>query len=130
MHAAGPFDVKMTPQAPSGDSPLARMTLDKTYHGDIEATSKGQMLAFSSGSSGSAGYVAMEQVQGSVSGRRGTFVLQHSGIMTRGQGGLTVSVVSDSGTEELAGLSGTMEIDIAPEGKHSYRFDYSLAGSA
>ena len=128
MHATGPFDVKLTPQPPSDGSVIGRMILDKTWHGDIEATSKGEMLAFSSGSSGSAGYVAMEQVAGSVAGRSGTFVLQHSGVMTRGQGELVISVVPDSGTGELTGLSGSMQIDITPGGKHSYRFEYEVAG--
>src|SRR5260221_13412259 len=82
-HATGPFDVKLVPQ-PADGSPIGRMTLDKQFHGDLEATSKGQMLAFSTDVKGSAGYVAMEQVNGTLHGRGGTFVLQHSGTMTRG----------------------------------------------
>lgn len=125
MTAAGPFEVKLTPQPSDKDAVLGRLTLDKTFHGDLEATSKGQMLAYSSSIKGSAGYVAMEHVTGTLGGRKGTFVLQHSGLMTRGNGQLTVTVVPDSGTERLVGLSGTMRIDIA-DGKHSYVFDYTV----
>ena len=127
MTAAGPFDVKLTPQ-PAGEDALGRLTLDKTYHGDLEATSKGQMLAFRSSVNGSAGYVAMEQVTGTLHGKEGTFVLQHSGIMNRGNGDLTVLVVPDSGTGELTGLSGTMRIEVGG-GAHTYEFDYAFAGS-
>ena len=129
MIAAGPFEVKLTPQPPGEDAVLGRLTLDKTFHGDLEAASKGQMLAFRSGVEGSAGYVAMEQVVGTLQGRRGSFVLQHSGSMTRGNGELAVTVVPDSGTEELEGLSGTMRIEIAG-GKHSYVFEYTMRGAA
>jgi len=129
MTAAGPFDVKVIPQPPGEDAAIGRLTLDKKFHGDLEATSKGQMLAFSSSVKGSAGYVAMEQVAGTLQGRQGTFVLQHSGTMTRGNGQLTVTVVPDSGTAELKDLSGTMRIDIAG-GKHSYVFEYTIAGAA
>jgi hypothetical protein len=125
MIAAGAFDVKLTPEPAGADAALGRFTLDKTFHGDIDATSKGQMLAFSSSVKGSAGYVAMEQVTGALHGKRGTFVLQHIGIMTRGDGELTVTVVPDSGTGELEGLSGAMRIDAAG-GKHSYAFEYTL----
>jgi hypothetical protein len=126
MTAAGPFEVKLTPQPPGEDAALGRLTLDKTFHGALEATSKGQMLAFSSSVKGSAGYVAMEQVSGTLQGKRGTFVLQHSGTMTRGTPQLTVTVVPDSGTEELVGLSGAMQIDISG-GKHAYVFEYSFS---
>ncbi|HEX9155608.1 MAG TPA: DUF3224 domain-containing protein [Nitrospira sp.] len=129
MTAAGPFEVKLTPQLPDKDAVLGRITLDKSFHGDLEATSKGQMLAYSSSIKGSAGYVAMEHVTGTLGGRKGTFVLQHSGIMTRGNGQLTITVVPDSGTERLVGLSGTMRIDIA-DGKHSYVFDYTVPGDS
>jgi len=101
------------------------MTIDKQFHGDLEATSKGQMLAFSTDVNGSAGYVAMEQVSGKLQGRSGTFVLQHSATMTRGVPGLSVTVVPDSGTSDLAGVTGKMNIIIA-DGKHSYEFDYTL----
>jgi flagellar basal body rod protein FlgG len=129
MIAAGPFDVKLMPQPPGEDAVLGRLNLDKKFHGDLEATSKGQMLAFSSSVKDSAGYVAMEQVVGTLHGRQGTFVLQHSGTMTRGNGQLVVGVVPDSGTDELVGLSGSMRIDIAG-GKHAYVFEYAIAGAA
>jgi hypothetical protein len=103
------------------------MSIDKQFHGDLEATSKGQMLAAVTSVKGSAGYVAIEQVTGSLRGRSGTFVLQHSGTMTRGAPQQIVSVVPDSGTGELVGLTGTMTITIA-DGKHSYDFEYTLAG--
>jgi hypothetical protein len=129
-HAIGTFDVKVTPQAPAdgADADAGRMTLDKQFHGDLEGTSKGQMLAVSTSVKGSAGYVAMEKVTGTLKGRSGSFVLQHSGTMTRGAPQLMVSVVPDSGTGQLVGLAGTMTIKIA-DGKHSYDFEYSLAGT-
>jgi len=126
--ASGTFEVKMSPQAPDeGDSGggIARMLLDKRFAGDLEGTSKGQMLAAMTSVAGSAGYVAIEQVTGALGGRSGGFVLQHSGTMTRGTPQLTVSVVPDSGTGELQGLTGTMQI-IVEEGRHSYVFDYTL----
>ena len=129
--ASGTFEVKMSPQAPDeGESGagVGRMLIDKRFAGDLEGTSKGQMLAAMSGVSGSAGYVAMEQVTATLAGRSGTFVLQHSGTMTRGKPALTVSVVPDSGTGELEGLNGTMQI-IIDEGRHSYVFEYTLGDS-
>ena len=127
-HASGPFEVKMTPQPPdenAGDASIGRMILDKQFHGGLEATSKGQMLAAGTAVQGSAGYVAMERVTGTLNGRSGTFVLQHSGTMNRGAPHLTLTVVPDSGTGELEGLAGSMTIDRA-EGKHSYGFEYTL----
>lgn len=125
-HASGPFEVKLKPQTDeAGDAALGRMTIDKQFHGDLEAVSKGQMLSAGTAVKGSAGYVAMEKVTGSLGGRTGTFVLQHSGTMTRGVAELPVTVVPDSGTGELAGLPGKMTIDIAG-GKHSYGFEYTL----
>ena len=121
-HASGTFDVKMTPRAPDGDGEgpaVGRYTLEKQFHGDLEGTSKGEMLAVGTAVEGSAGYVAMEQVTGTLNGRTGTFALQHSGTMTRGEGELSVTVVPDSGTGELVGLAGKMEIKIA-DGKHFY----------
>lgn len=127
-HAAGPFEVKLTPQPlESGDAPLGRMTIDKQFHGDLEARSRGQMLSVQTGTKGSAGYVAMETVSGTLGGRKGTFVLQHSGAMDRGKMRLSVTVVPDSGTEELRGLSGAMNIRIEAGGKHFYDFDYQIA---
>jgi hypothetical protein len=105
------------------------MTIDKQFHGDLEAVSKGQMLAAGTAVQGSAGYVAMERVSGSLKGRSGSFVLQHSGSMTRGTPQLSVTVVPDSGTGDLAGLTGKMSIQIAG-GKHSYEFEYTLAEAA
>lgn len=128
-HAAGPFDVNVTPQAPdpSGDPAVGRMLLDKKFHGDLEAASRGQMLTAGTEVEGSAGYVAIEKVEGTLHGRRGTFMLQHDGTMTRGAPSLTIRVVPDSGTEELQGISGTMSITIASGGAHSYEFEYALA---
>ena len=127
-HASGTFEVKMTPQADDqvGDSSVGRMALEKQFRGSLEATSKGQMLAVMTEVKGSAGYVAMERVSGTLDGRSGSFALQHSGTMTRGEGQLTVTVVPDSGTGQLAGLSGQMSINIA-DGQHSYDFEYTLA---
>jgi Protein of unknown function (DUF3224) len=129
MHrASGPFDVKLTPQADddAAEASLGRMTIDKHFHGDLQATSKGQMLAASTAVEGSAGYVAMERVTGTLHGRSGSFVLQHSGSLARGAQQLSISVVPDSGAGELAGLTGTMSIGIAADGKHSYDFEYTL----
>jgi hypothetical protein len=128
--ATGTFDVKLTPQAndnPAEGSPLGRLTIDKQFHGDLEGMSKGEMLtAGSSTIKNSAGYVAVERVTGTLHGRKGTFALQHTGVMTRGEGSLAITVVPDSGTGELTGLTGTMSIEIA-NGKHSYVFEYALA---
>jgi len=129
--ASGTFDVTMDPRTPTEDelASIGRMVLDKQFSGDLEATSQGQMLAFRTPVDGSAGYVAMEQVSGTLQGRRGTFVLQHSGIMNRGEASLTLIVVPDSGTDELEGLSGSMEI-VIEDGKHLYSLDYALPGSS
>jgi len=126
-HATGPFEVKVTPQDDkSGDSALGRMTLDKQYHGDLEAAGKGQMLTAGTDVKGSGGYVAIERVTGTLRGRTGSFVLQHSGTMTQGVPQLTITVVPDSGTGQLAGIAGKMNIIIAADGKHSYDFEYTL----
>jgi hypothetical protein len=128
-HAKGPFEVKLDPQAPdvkAGGEALSRMLLDKQFHGDLEATSKGTMLAASTKVKGSAGYVAIELVSGALKGQEGTFVLQHSGTMTRGVPQLSITVVPDSGTGELAGLKGKMTIDLM-DGKHFYNFEYALS---
>jgi hypothetical protein len=127
-HASGTFEVKMTPLPPEenvGDPTVGRMSLDKQFHGDLEGTSKGQMLAVRSEVDGSAGYVAMERVTGTLAGRTGTFALQHSGTMNRGAPTLLISVVPDSGTGGLVGLAGTLDIIIA-DGKHAYAFEYTL----
>lgn len=118
--------MKLTPQ-PAGENAdfafVGTLLLDKQFHGDLKATSKGIMLAAGTHVKNSAGYVALELVNGTLHGRRGTFVLQHSGLMNRGEGQLVIHVVPDSGTDELAGLSGSMAI-IIEGGKHSYAFDY------
>lgn len=127
-HAAGPFDVKLTPQPSedeSGEATLNRMLIDKQYHGDLEADSEGQMLAAGTRVKGSAGYVALETVNGTLQGRAGTFILQHSATMNRGTPELSVTVVPDSGTGQLVGVSGRMNI-IITSGKHSYEFEYTL----
>ena len=127
-HATGTFEVKLVPQA-SGDeaqdAALGRMSLDKQFHGDLEATSKGQMLTAGTSVQGSGGYAAIEKVSGRLHGRSGSFILQHSGTMTRGAPQLTITVVPDSGTGQLVGLTGKMTIKI-DDGKHSYDFEYTL----
>lgn len=123
--ASGSFEVKLTPQS-SGDESIGRLVIDKQFQGDLEATSKGEMLAAGTEVSGSAGYVAIEKVTGSLHGRQGSFILQHTGTMTRSEGKLIVTVVPDSGTAELTGLSGTMSINIT-DGSHLYEFDYDMA---
>jgi hypothetical protein len=129
MNASGSFEVKLTPQKPDNaiaeGAKLGRMSIEKQFHGDLEGTSQGEMLSAMTDVKGSAGYVAMERVSGTLYGRTGAFVLQHSGTMTRGAPRLSVSVVPDSGTGELAGISGTMMIEIA-SGKHSYLFEYTI----
>jgi hypothetical protein len=125
-HATGAFEVKLSPQDDkSDDQTLGRMTIEKQWHGDLEGTSKGQMLTGGDVTKGSAGYVAIEKVSGTLKGRKGTFILQHSATMTRGEGQLTIAVVPDSGTDQLEGLTGKMMIKIA-DGKHSYDFEYEL----
>lgn len=129
-HAGGPFEVKLTPMPDDVEGAnLGRMSIDKQFRGDLEATSKGQMVAAGTAVQGSAGYVALERVSGTLHGRRGTFVLQHSGTMTRGAPELSITVVPDSGTDQLTGLAGRMTITIE-HGKHSYDFDYELVDPA
>ena len=123
--ATGAFDVKMTPQSEK-DAAIGRFSIDKQLHGDLEGTSKAEMLALMTSVQGSAGYVAMEVVTAKLAGRSGTFALQHSGTMTRGAQSLTITVVPDSGTGELTGISGTMKIRIDESGKHFYDFEYAL----
>lgn len=101
------------------------MTITKQIHGDLEGTSMGQMLTASTGVTGSAVYVAIEKVSGTLNGRQGTFILHHTGVMTRGTPQLTITVAPDSGTGELEGLTGKMNITIAG-GKHSYDFEYTI----
>jgi len=127
--AIGTFEVTMTPEPPydqNEGASIGRVSIKKQFSGDLHATSTVEMIgARSSFEKGSAGYVAIERVIGSLHGKNGSFVLQHSGTMTRGKGELHVSVVPDSATGELKGLSGRMTIEIS-EGSHSYGFDYVL----
>ena len=127
-HARGPFDVKLAPLPPyndDADAKFGRFSLDKQFHGDLDATSKGEML--SNGSAKDSGaYVAIERVTGTLGGRKGGFALQHNATMTRGVPYLNIIVVPGSGSGELAGLSGKMNIIIAEGGKHSYEFEYSF----
>ncbi|HMG13724.1 MAG TPA: DUF3224 domain-containing protein, partial [Gemmatimonadaceae bacterium] len=120
--ATGTFDVSLKPLSMDNDPGtqlLGRMSIDKQFRGDVEATSKGQMLTGGTIIKNSAGYVAIERVTGSVKGRKGSFILQHNGTMNRGEPSLVITVVPDSGTDQLEGLKGSMKIDI-DAGKHSY----------
>jgi len=126
MRAKGTFEVKLNPQDEGAGAAVGRMTIDKQFQGDLVGASKGQMLMASSESEkGSAGYVAIEKVTGTLNGRDGTFYLQHNATMNRGAGELNIVVLPDSGTDQLTGLRGTMNI-IIDAGKHSYEFDYEL----
>jgi hypothetical protein len=129
--AAGTFEVSVNPE-PSyegldGGIVLGRLSLSKQFAGDLQGSSIVQMLSAGTSVKGSAGYVAIERVVGTLAGRSGAFVLQHSGTMARGQATLSVSVVPDSGTDGLTGLDGRMTIEIV-DGKHFYQFDYTLPG--
>jgi hypothetical protein len=127
-HAAGPFEVKLTPLDPAfktEDNSIGRYSIDKQFHGALEATSKGEMLSGMGTVKGSGGYVAIERVTGTLDGRTGPFILQHNGTMQNGVYHLNVIVVPDSGAAQLTGLQGTMEI-IIKDGKHSYDFTYTL----
>lgn len=123
-HIKGEFDVAMESQT-DDEFAVGRMTLDKTYHGDLHGFSKGQMLSHVTNVKGSAGYVAMESFNGSLDGKKGGFVLMHQGIMDKGAQSLEISVIPDSGSDELTGISGKMSIEIV-DGKHFYLFDYTL----
>lgn len=125
-NASGIFEVKLAPHpAAHTDAAIARMSIDKQFLGDLQGTSKGEMLAVQTDVNGSAGYVALERVTGTLAGRTGTFALQHSGTMTRGEPHLDLTVVPDSATGDLQGLTGRMSIDIR-DGKHFYAFEYAL----
>jgi hypothetical protein len=130
QRATGSFDVKVTPQKPDTQiaraANLSRLTIDKRFHGDLEGISKGEMLALQTEVKGSAGYVALERVTGKLTGRSGSFVLQHSGTMHRGDPDTTIIVVPDSATGELRGLSGKMKIIVAADGAHNYEFDFKI----
>jgi len=125
---SGEFTVAMLPEtmsAVAADSGIGRMSLNKRYHGALQAEGKGEMLAYMDRALGSGVYVAVERVTGALAGRDGSFLLHHTGVMTRGAPGLTVAVVPDSGSGELAGLSGSLTIRIEGE-KHYYDFEYTL----
>lgn len=129
MKITGEFQVKLQPMdfyaKGTEGIKLGRMSIDKIFSGPLEATSQGEMLSALTATQGSAGYVAIEQVVGSLSGKKGSFVLQHFGTMNRGKDRLVLEVVPDSGTGELIGLAGKMLIKI-DNGKHGYEFDYEL----
>jgi hypothetical protein len=129
-HASGSFEVNVQPLSNaevSSDALFGRFLLTKKFSGDLVAEARGQMLSAGTATQGSAGYVAIDQVTGTLEGRTGSFVLQHSGTMNRGAPGLSITVVPDSGSGELVGLSGTLKINIVDK-KHFYEFEYSLPG--
>jgi hypothetical protein len=129
MHASGPFDVKLAPQPAddkTNDPLMGRMTIDKHYHGELEATGTGQMLTGGDYKTGSAGYVAMEKVSGTLQGRAGTFMLQHSGTHNTGAQQLSNTIVPGSGTGQLTGIAGKMDVTIKEGGKHFYELEYNL----
>ena len=134
QRATGSFDVKVTPQKPDTQiaraANLSRLTIDKRFHGDLEGISKGEMLALQTDTKGSAGYVALERVTGKLKGRSGSFVLQHSATMNRGEPESQITVVPDSATGDLRGLSGSMSIAVAADGAHSYQFDFKIDAKA
>ncbi|MFI5194737.1 MAG: DUF3224 domain-containing protein [Chitinophagales bacterium] len=124
-HAKGEFEVSIVPQTDREVKGLNRMTIDKQFKGDLDAITQGQMLSARTDIPESAGYVAMERVTGKLHGREGSFVLQHTATINRGESSLLITVVPDSGTGELSGLTGTLSIDIVDK-KHYYEFIYDL----
>jgi hypothetical protein len=131
IHARGTFDVQLTPQAITDSATketLGRMSIVKQYHGDLDGTGSGEMLTAMSAVKGSGAYVAVERVTGTLAGRHGSFLLQHMGTMARGAQSLSITVVPDSGTDGLAGITGTLSITIT-DGKHFYDFEYAPAGA-
>lgn len=128
MRATGEFEVRLEPMQPyagGADQGLGRMSIDKTFYGDLQGNSVGEMLTAVGVREGSAGYVAMERVEGLLQGKRGSFVLQHFGVMARGENRLILEVVPDSGTGDLLGIAGSMAIE-QRGGKHLYALDYLL----
>ncbi|MBS1806227.1 MAG: DUF3224 domain-containing protein [Acidobacteria bacterium] len=128
LHAEGTFEVKNSPLAADeavNGTGIGRFGLDKQFYGNLEATSKGEMLGAGNPATGTAGYVAIEQVTGELNGRNGSFALQHFGTMEENKFDLIVKVVPGSGTGDLSGIAGNMTIAIA-NGKHSWKFDYTL----
>ena len=129
--ATGPFEVQMKPLEQTEPAPggtLGRLSLDKQFHGDLEAVGQGQMLTALSEVKGSAGYVAIERVTGTLHGRTGSFALQHAGLMDRGAQSLQITIVPDTGTGELVGITGTLKIRIEDK-KHFYDLDYEFPTS-
>jgi hypothetical protein len=130
QRATGSFDVKVVPQKPDTQiaraASLSRLTIDKRFHGDLEGIGKGEMLALQTDVKGSAGYVALERFTGKLNGAQGSFVLQHSATMHKGESDAKITVVPDSGSGELAGLRGKMSITVAEDGAHHYEFDFKL----
>lgn len=127
-HIEGPFKVKLSPQPvhEEAEGKFGRMSIDKQFHGELEATSRGEMLAAMTPVKGSAGYAALEKVEGTLAGPSGSFLLLHRGLMDRGTPELSVTVVPDSGSGELSGLTGSMKIEIREGGAHFYLFDFEL----
>jgi hypothetical protein len=129
VRISGEFSVDLSPLELSIDGKdgikLARMSIVKTFHGDLSATSRGEMLSAMTGLEGSAGYIAIEQVEGSLSGKSGSFILQHFGTMEKGKERLILEVLPDSGTGNLAGLKGSMQIRVE-DGQHHYDFEYQI----
>jgi hypothetical protein len=125
--AKGTFDVKVTPREPGDLQPFARLDIEKTWHGDLEGTSRGVMLASSAAPGDSGGYVALEQVTATLAGRQGSFQFQHSGTMDKGAADLSIVVAPGSGTGGLSGIAGRLTLTIAG-GRHDYEFEYTLPG--
>ena len=125
MQASGKFDVNMTPQT-SDQIDVGRLTIEKTYRGEMQGSGKGQMLSKRTSVPGSAGYVALEHFSGNVNGVAGGFTLQHFGLMNKGESQLQVTIIPDSGTEGLAGISGALKIDMK-DGEHFYVLEYEIS---
>lgn len=128
--ARGSFDVTVEPvhqERLADGNGVGRYALTKQYHGDLEATAKGDMLTGETPVENAGAYVAIEHVEGTLGGHRGTFLLQHQGTMAHGEQHLAITVIPESGTGELTGLAGTLDIDIADDGKHFYTLEYTLA---
>ena len=124
LHAAGEFEVSLKPVSAADEAPM-RLSIDKQFHGDLEATSIGQMMAGGNEANGARVYVALETVTGTLKGRQGSFILAHRGTMSANGQALSVIIVPDSGTDELKGIAGNLDIDIR-DGKHFYTIDYIL----
>lgn len=129
VQAEGSFDVKVVPLAEDAGTGLGRMSLQKTWYGDVEGTSNGEMLTAMAPDRSSGAYVAVERVTGKIGARKGSFSLVHRGVMTKGQQELSISIVPGSGTEQLQGLEGTVTIRIEPGGKHFYVLSGTLPGN-